>query len=237
MVDERLGVLHSLRWAGHRVDGDHLAGPAPELSLDPRAVTPPTLEQDSPVAAAVIYRDGRRVECLPTFAETHRRLREHPGAMAWIGLYRPDEAAVLAVGRGVRPARAGRRGRHRGAPAAEAGALRRHAVRGAARRALPRRRPRRSSSASCTSSSARTSCSPSGTARRRTCRRSAGGWRATPTCSRLGPEAVLYAILDASSTATRRWSPACRTTSTRSRPRCSAATRGCRGASTSCPAR
>ena len=49
-----------------------------------------------------------------------------------------------------------------------------------------------------------------------------------------GSEAVLYAILDAVVDGYGRWSPAWPTTSTRSRPRSSAATRGCRGASTSC---
>jgi len=47
--------------------------------------------------AAVIYRDGRRVECLPTLARTHRRLREQPGTMAWIGLSHAAEPQLLAA--------------------------------------------------------------------------------------------------------------------------------------------
>jgi magnesium transporter len=49
------------------------------------------------LVAAVIYRDGRRVECLPTVSETSRRLRERSGAMAWIGLSHPAEQQLLAA--------------------------------------------------------------------------------------------------------------------------------------------
>ena len=67
--------------------------------------------------------------------------------------------------------------------------------------------------------------------------RSATGWRTIRRLLARGPEAVLYAILDAVVDGYARSSPGCRTTSTRSRPRCFAATRRCRGASTSCPAK
>jgi magnesium transporter len=49
------------------------------------------------VVDTAIYRDGRRVETPPTVAETARRLRELPGTMAWIGLFRPAEAQFLPV--------------------------------------------------------------------------------------------------------------------------------------------
>jgi magnesium transporter len=49
------------------------------------------------LVAAVIYRNGRRVECLPTVAETRRRLCEQPGTMAWIGLSHPAEPHLLAA--------------------------------------------------------------------------------------------------------------------------------------------
>jgi magnesium transporter len=49
------------------------------------------------VVDAAIYRDGRRVHSPPSVAETARLLREAPGAMAWIGLFRPAAAQVLAV--------------------------------------------------------------------------------------------------------------------------------------------
>jgi len=70
--------------------------PAPEISMEPRAApAAPPVEQS--VVAAAIYQQGRRVDSPPTVAETARRLREAPGTMAWIGLYRPAEPQLLAV--------------------------------------------------------------------------------------------------------------------------------------------
>jgi len=53
-----------------------------------------------------------------------------------------------------------------------------------------------------------------------------------PDLLRLGTEAVLYAILDAVVDGYARWWPACRTTSTRSKPKCSVAIPEFRVAST-----
>ena len=72
---------------------------APEHSLDPRATAPeaaPTAVSDSVVDIA-IYRDGKRVASPPTIADAYRALLREPDAMAWIGLYRPSEAQVLAA--------------------------------------------------------------------------------------------------------------------------------------------
>jgi magnesium transporter len=72
---------------------------APELSMDPRATAPdapPTAVSDSVVDIA-IYRDGKRVASPPTIADAYRALLREPDAMAWIGLYRPSEAQVLAA--------------------------------------------------------------------------------------------------------------------------------------------
>ncbi len=68
----------------------------PELHMDPRASTTAGPPEQSVVSSA-IYRDGKRVDTPPTLAETYRRLREQPDAMAWIGLYRPAEAQLLTV--------------------------------------------------------------------------------------------------------------------------------------------
>jgi len=70
--------------------------PAPEVSMEarPEDVAAP-VEQS--VVDAAIYRDGRRVDTPPTVAETAERLRQEPGAMAWIGLFRPTEAQLLPV--------------------------------------------------------------------------------------------------------------------------------------------
>ena len=138
---------------------------------------------------------------------------------AWIGLLPPDQAEITAVAQEFEPAPAGRRGRDARPPAAEARALRRHAVRRAAPAALPRRgrggRVRRAARVH----RAATSSSPSGTPSRptsRAVRAPAGG--ATRTCCALGPQAVLYAILDQ---VVDDYAPgrarASRTTSTRSR--------------------
>jgi magnesium transporter len=44
---------------------------------------------------AAIYRDGKRIESPTSVAGTARQLRESPGAMAWIGLFRPAAAQFL----------------------------------------------------------------------------------------------------------------------------------------------
>jgi magnesium transporter len=70
--------------------------PAPEVSMEPRAApAAPPVEQS--VVGAALYRGGRRVASPPTVAEAARQLREQPGTMAWIGLYRPAEAQLLAI--------------------------------------------------------------------------------------------------------------------------------------------
>src|SRR5256885_7606597 len=71
--------------------------PAPEVSMELRPAPPAPPVEDSLIDAA-IYREGRRVESPATLAETYRLLRHHEGGMAWIGLYRPGEAQLLAAG-------------------------------------------------------------------------------------------------------------------------------------------
>ncbi|GAA2771987.1 magnesium and cobalt transport protein CorA [Streptomyces showdoensis] len=46
---------------------------------------------------ATLYRDGRRVSSPATLAETFRQLREHPDGMAWIGLHRPTEKELQSL--------------------------------------------------------------------------------------------------------------------------------------------
>ena len=114
-------------------------------------------------------------------------LRLQPDAMAWIGLYRPDEHEVASLAVGVPAPRARGRGRDRRPPTSEARALRRHPVRRAAPGSLSRRDRRPSSSARCTSSSVPTSSSPSATAKRPTLVQSVTGWKANPALLRRGP--------------------------------------------------
>ena len=194
MSDLRLRTLRAFgRAPSLRTAARKHAVPAVEPVEKPREAAKP---KGHSVVDSAIYCGGRRVASPGSLAETYRVLHKAPQSLAWIGLYRPDSRELASLAAGVRPARAGRRGRDPGPPAAEARAVRRHAVRRAEGRALPGRRPRRSSSASCTCSSARTSWSRSGTPRRRTWPPYGAGWRATPSCSRRGTEAVLYAILD-----------------------------------------
>ncbi|MGI5531208.1 magnesium and cobalt transport protein CorA [Streptomyces syringium] len=56
----------------------------------------PTAGEGSVVHAAV-YRDGHRVSTPTSLADTYRRLREQPDAMAWIGLHRPTESELVSL--------------------------------------------------------------------------------------------------------------------------------------------
>ena len=69
---------------------------APEVSMQPRQLhQPPTLEAS--VVDAGIYRDGKRIASPPTVADAVRALRSEPSSMAWIGLFRPAAAQLLAI--------------------------------------------------------------------------------------------------------------------------------------------
>jgi magnesium transporter len=79
----------------HRGGARHPAAP-PELSMDPRAAAAAAPPEQSVVRSA-IYRDGQRVDSPAGLAETYQQLREQPDTMAWIGLDRPAEAQLLTV--------------------------------------------------------------------------------------------------------------------------------------------
>ncbi|MFE2211122.1 magnesium and cobalt transport protein CorA [Streptomyces canus] len=68
--------------------------PAPAPDTEPPA--PETAEPPSIVQAA-LYRDGVRVSSPATLADTFRELREQPSGMAWIGLARPTESELLSL--------------------------------------------------------------------------------------------------------------------------------------------
>jgi magnesium transporter len=67
--------------------------------MDPRAAhaTAPSVEDN--LVDTAIYVCGRRHQSPATLADTFRALRATPGSMAWIGLYRPAEAQLLSLGR------------------------------------------------------------------------------------------------------------------------------------------
>jgi magnesium transporter len=84
----------------------HLPSPVSLIRRRPRSapagpVPAPTADEHPPPHSGVIdsavYCEGRRT-CSPrTLAETYRALREQAGGMAWIGLYRPDEAELTSL--------------------------------------------------------------------------------------------------------------------------------------------
>ena len=64
----------------------------------------PVEAPDSPVAPrrsslidAALYRDGDRIASPATLAETYRGLRDGEGTVGWIGLYRPDEHEIASL--------------------------------------------------------------------------------------------------------------------------------------------
>jgi magnesium transporter len=65
--------------------------------MDPRAAHAAPPVEDSLVDTA-IYVDGKRHLSPATLADTYHALRDAPGGMAWIGLYRPTESQLLSVG-------------------------------------------------------------------------------------------------------------------------------------------
>jgi len=94
MTDRRSRFQLPTRRSSPHVEGP--PEPAPEVSMEARPEDVATPVEQSVVDAA-IYRDGRRVESPATVAEAARLLREQPGSMAWIGLFRPSEAQLLPV--------------------------------------------------------------------------------------------------------------------------------------------
>ncbi|MFE2579916.1 magnesium and cobalt transport protein CorA [Streptomyces sp. NPDC059378] len=70
--------------------------PAPAPSARPPGPGPTPAEAGSIVEAA-LYRDGVRVSSPGSLAETFRELREQPSGMAWIGLARPTESELLSL--------------------------------------------------------------------------------------------------------------------------------------------
>ncbi|CCK26501.1 magnesium and cobalt transporter CorA [Streptomyces davaonensis JCM 4913] len=69
---------------------------APEPTPPPAEPRPDEPEPASIVQAA-LYRDGVRVSSPATLAETYRELREQPSGVAWIGLARPPESELKSL--------------------------------------------------------------------------------------------------------------------------------------------
>lgn len=74
------------------------AGPSPARSKDDSdAAAQPPAEAPGSVINAVLYRDGRRVSTHDTLAEAFRQQRATSGTLAWIGLHRPSRDELLAL--------------------------------------------------------------------------------------------------------------------------------------------
>ncbi|GGQ72026.1 magnesium and cobalt transport protein CorA [Streptomyces asoensis] len=72
---------------------------------EPSPPQPPGPAGSAGIVRAVLYRDGVRVLAPATLSETYRALREQPSGMAWIGLARPTESELhsLAAEFGLHP--------------------------------------------------------------------------------------------------------------------------------------
>jgi magnesium transporter len=104
MPDIRGRVVHAGKRPFFRSPGGPGAGakvdPAPEHTMDPGRTRPRNRSRwawSAVVVDAALYRHGRRVEAPASLAEIYRQLPGEPGTMAWIGLYRPTEAQLLAA--------------------------------------------------------------------------------------------------------------------------------------------
>ncbi|MFJ8015068.1 magnesium and cobalt transport protein CorA [Streptomyces sp. NPDC096339] len=71
-----------------------------------RPASPPAPPPGAPASAppnhrsvidSAVYRDGLRIASPTTLADTFRRLREEPDGMAWIGLHRPTEPELHSL--------------------------------------------------------------------------------------------------------------------------------------------
>jgi magnesium transporter len=71
----------------------------PAAAPEPVPAAPPAPEpvEIGSVVESALYRDGVRVASPGTLAETFRELRRQPEGMAWIGLARPTEAELLSI--------------------------------------------------------------------------------------------------------------------------------------------
>ncbi|MGW1721938.1 magnesium and cobalt transport protein CorA [Streptomyces sp. NPDC002306] len=72
----------------------HHAPPADRADAGPEDSGP---ADSASVVQAALYRDGVRVSSPVSLAETFRELREEPSNMAWIGLARPTEAELHSL--------------------------------------------------------------------------------------------------------------------------------------------
>ncbi|WP_328690671.1 magnesium and cobalt transport protein CorA [Streptomyces caniferus] len=73
------------------------AGPSPAETTGESDAAEPPAETTSSVINAVLYRDGHRVSTHDTLAEAFRQQRATSGTLAWIGLHRPSRDELLTL--------------------------------------------------------------------------------------------------------------------------------------------
>ena len=70
---------------------------SPERSMDPRPER--SVADAAALVDSAIYVDGGRLRSPKTLADTYRMFRDEPRSMAWIGLYRPSGEQLLSLAR------------------------------------------------------------------------------------------------------------------------------------------
>ncbi|GHJ42533.1 magnesium and cobalt transport protein CorA [Streptomyces sp. TS71-3] len=96
MSDWRARAARARRWplrpAGHSSrSGEE---PAPEHSMDPRSEVEPRAPLERSVVDAAVYREGRRIDVPASLEDIYEQPPGEPGTVAWIGLYRPSPAQL-----------------------------------------------------------------------------------------------------------------------------------------------
>ncbi|WP_369173530.1 magnesium and cobalt transport protein CorA [Streptomyces sp. R28] len=71
--------------------------PKPQRPAPPAHPAAPDTTEVASVVEAALYQDGVRVSSPATLAETFRELRDQPSGIAWIGLARPTESELLSL--------------------------------------------------------------------------------------------------------------------------------------------
>ncbi|MET8471459.1 magnesium and cobalt transport protein CorA [Streptomyces sp. NPDC006422] len=69
----------------------------PPAAPESRPAAEPAPQDQGSVVNAALYRDGVRVATPETLTDTYRQLRERPRTMAWIGLARPSDSELKSL--------------------------------------------------------------------------------------------------------------------------------------------
>ncbi|CAM5705812.1 Magnesium and cobalt transport protein CorA OS=Streptomyces alboniger OX=132473 GN=CP975_28955 PE=3 SV=1 [Streptomyces alboniger] len=98
MAERRARPAPSTRKHTWRRTARPAPAPPPEEARPPGPARPAAAQgEEASVVQAALYRDGIRVATPASLADTFRELREQRDGMAWIGLARPTEAELLSL--------------------------------------------------------------------------------------------------------------------------------------------